>query len=93
MTATVFVLPSHFAPLPNFTLQTGNEYRELIGLDDSELAVLIGSRAVLELHSEDKKSEEGFEDDQFGSESWESLLSGEIDYFLQIPEEKFYPWF
>ena len=37
--------------LRTLTLQTGDEYRKRIGLDNSELAVLIGSRAVLELHT------------------------------------------
>ncbi|HKK68631.1 MAG TPA: HD domain-containing protein, partial [Bacteroidales bacterium] len=36
--------------LRTLTLQTGDEYRERIGLDETELAVLIGSRAVMDLH-------------------------------------------
>ena len=36
--------------LRTLTLQTGDEYRDKIGLDKEELAVLIGSAAVQELH-------------------------------------------
>lgn len=36
--------------LRSLTLQTGDEYRQRIGLDDTELAVVIGSKAVRELH-------------------------------------------
>ncbi len=36
--------------LRSLTLQTGDEYRDRIGLDNSELAVVIGSKAFRELH-------------------------------------------
>lgn len=73
--------------LRTLTLQTGDEYRERVGLDDTELAVLIGSRAVMELHQQAKLDidEQSFE--QSGSESQESLLDEEIDYECAIPEE------
>jgi CRISPR-associated endonuclease/helicase Cas3 len=68
--------------LRTLTLQTGDEYRERIGLDNSELAVLIGSQAVMDLHNqkdEKQKSEE--------SESREELLDDSfIDYECSIPE-------
>jgi CRISPR-associated endonuclease/helicase Cas3 len=38
-------------------LQTGDEYRERIGLKSGELAVLIGSLAIKELHEKAKKEE------------------------------------
>ena len=38
--------------LRTLTLQTGDEYRDRIGLDDSDLAVLIGSKAIMELHNQ-----------------------------------------
>jgi len=72
--------------LRTLTLQTGDEYRKRIGLDDSELAVLIGSKAILELHNQTlhEKSEE----DEFdGSESREQLLDEEIEYDCEIPVE------
>lgn len=43
--------------LRTLTLQTGDEYRQKIGLDISELAVLIGSSAVRELHDIDQLEE------------------------------------
>jgi len=71
--------------LRTLTLQTGDEYRERIGLDDSELAVLIGSKAVLELHNRAKEDDDEVEN--YGSESSESLLDEWIDFDSPIPEE------
>jgi len=72
--------------LRTLTLQTGDEYRERIGLDNSELAVLIGSKAVFELHNRAKEeTSESIED--YGSESSESLLDEWIDFDSPIPEE------
>ena len=71
--------------LRTLTLQTGDEYRERIGLDDSELAVLIGSKAVLELHNRAKEQDNDV--DNYGSESSESLLDEWIDFDSAIPEE------
>lgn len=76
--------------LRTLTLQTGDEYRERIGLDETELAVLIGSKAIMELHEKNKSDSaeeemEGFE--LTGTESLESLLDEEIDYDCDIPEE------
>ena len=73
--------------LRTLTLQTGDEYRDRIGLDDSELAVLIGSRAVLELHHKNKRFDEKLSHQQAGSESQESLLDEEIDFDCDIPVE------
>ena len=72
--------------LRTLTLQTGDEYRTRIGMDDSELAVLIGSRAVMELHNqrEDNESENNA---LSGAESLEPLLDEEVDYDCDIPEE------
>lgn len=72
--------------LRSLTLQTGREYRARVGVDDSEMAVLVGAGAVRELYE--------------GEESWENssdtahmneLLSGEVhadfpkeDSFLQV---------
>lgn len=59
--------------LRSLTLQTGDEYRQRIGLDETELAVLIGSSAILELHNQDSEIR--------GSESaQEPLLQEELDY-------------
>ena len=72
--------------LRTLTLQTGDEYRERIGLDESELAVLIGSKAVLELHNK-AKEEINDSGENYGSESSESLLDEWIDFDSTIPEE------
>lgn len=72
--------------LRTLTLQTGDEYRERIGLDESELAVLIGSKAVLELHNRAKEKEDNSLE-EFGSESSESLLDEWIDFDSPIPQE------
>ncbi len=79
--------------LRTLTLQTGDEYRERIGLDDSELAVLIGSQAVMELHQQDLKTlaeQEAEQNEQAGSESAEELLQDNEVYFeCAIPETGF----
>ena len=66
--------------LRTLTLQTGDEYRERIGLDDTELAVLIGSRAVLELHRQKNGEPDISSAESEGSESAESLFNEDIDY-------------
>ena len=66
--------------LRTLTLQTGDEYRHRIGLNNDELAVLIGSSAIKELHEiNQKKSEETILYEEEGSESKESLLEEELD--------------
>lgn len=67
--------------LRTLTLQTGDEYRHRIGLNNDELAVLIGSSAIKELHerTQAKSGEQpSFEDS--GSESLETLLEEDLDY-------------
>ena len=73
--------------LRTLTLQTGDEYRERVGLDDTELAVLIGSRAVMELHQKAKLEADELSFEESGSESQEALLDEEVDYDCAIPEE------
>jgi CRISPR-associated endonuclease/helicase Cas3 len=73
--------------LRTLTLQTGDEYRDRIGLDNSELAVLIGSRAVMELHEQNKRDDENEKSyENTGSLSQESLLDEDVDYDCAIPE-------
>lgn len=78
--------------LRTLTLQTGDSYRENLGMEREDLAVLIGSKAVQELH-EDAKSEQQEKEDsvyeEIGSESLESLLDDPLDYV----DEQFYPNF
>ncbi len=72
--------------LRTLTLQTGDEYRERIKLEKDELAVLIGSRAVMELHHRNKQ--ESLEDELLGtgSESQETLLDNELYFETTLPE-------
>ncbi len=72
--------------LRTLTLQTGDEYRERIGLDSSELAVLIGSRAIMELHQH-RNPDDDLSDEQLGSESSKPLLDEEINFECDIPDE------
>lgn len=63
--------------LRSLTLQTGDEYRIRTKLDNSQLAVLIGSAAVSELHRDKQENQNGANDIHFegiGSESLEPLL-------------------
>lgn len=78
--------------LRTLTLQTGDSYRENLGMAKEDLAVLIGSKAVQELHERnqtDKKHEETEINEEIGSESLEALLDDEIDF----TEGQFYPEF
>lgn len=66
--------------LRTLTLQTGDEYRNRIGLNKTELAVLIGSTVIKELHDQvklEKDDTPSFE--ELGSESLEMLLAEELD--------------
>ena len=86
--------------LRTLTLQTGDAYREKIGLDDSELGVIIGSSAVQSLYNTDKNNEkqENKNNSDLGSESSEEIFPDVLDYennsynseFLEavIPTEK-----
>ena len=67
--------------LRTLTLQTGDEYKHRIGLSPDELAVLIGSAAVKELHEQSKQNNEELPSyAESGSESLETLLAEELDY-------------
>lgn len=75
--------------LRTLTLQTGDEYRNRIGLGPDELAVLIGSKAVSDLHNQTQTAsvQSDLTYTQAGSESEEPLLDEHIDYDCDIPEE------
>lgn len=68
--------------LRTLTLQTGDSYRHDIGLNNDELAVLIGSKAVQELHHKNTQKTDELDVDiaEIGSESLEQLLDNELDY-------------
>jgi len=78
--------------LRTLTLQTGDEYRERIfqHSDGSDLAVLIGSKAIADLHNQDHNwNEPDKPANERGSESQESLLDAgeEVFYDSDIPED------
>lgn len=68
--------------LRTLTLQTGDSYQQDIGLTKDELAILIGSKAVQELHQQKNNIHEVEESqlDEFGSESREELMDNELIY-------------
>ena len=68
--------------LRTLTLQTGDSYRKDIGLNNDELVVLIGSKAVQELHHKNNAQQQNDSTDieEVGSESLEELLGNELDY-------------
>ena len=77
--------------LRTLTLQTGDSYRKDIGLTNDELAVLIGSKVVQELHQQQHhKQNEQYDNplDEIGSESLEQLLENELDY-SEMPQADF----
>jgi CRISPR-associated endonuclease/helicase Cas3 len=66
--------------LRTLTLQTGDALAERLKLDETELAVLIGSQAVKRLHENNKQNNnaKAKENELKGSESLETLFSKEI---------------
>lgn len=70
--------------LRTLTLQTGTEYRKRIGLDNTELAVVIGSQEIRELFEDkspkSKRDEDDIDNESIGSSSLEPFFDGEI-YF------------
>lgn len=66
--------------LRTLTLQTGDEYRERIGLDNNELAVLIGSVAVKKLHDIEKYRDAGC--DNLMQDEAESAVTGDVETLL-----------
>lgn len=74
--------------LRTLTLQTGDEYRNRIGLGNDELAVLIGSAAIKELHEKSTKEDDKKTFEDFGSESLEELLDEDL-YYEDVPNAEF----
>jgi len=64
--------------LRTLTLQTGDEYKDKIGLNNEELAVLIGSKAIVDLHKQRNNT---------GSESSISLIDNELIFSKDFPEQ------
>jgi len=76
--------------LRTLTLQTGDEYRERIftNSDGSDLAVMIGSKAITDLHYQQTQNADNVEV-KMGSESAQSLLaeSDDVIYDVELPED------
>ncbi len=72
--------------LRTLTLQTGDALSDDLKLKN-EMAVLIGSQAVKDLHAQSKIPETSKEE-QYGSESAESLLKDQIALIENLPEVK-----
>lgn len=77
--------------LRTLTLQTGHEYRERIFSDnaDQALAVLVGSKAIVELHEQQKHLQQNAQNRDTGSESQQTLLSenDDVHYTGDIPQD------
>lgn len=75
--------------LRTLTLQTGDVYRREIGLDSSELAVLVGSKAIKELFERTQDNTDSYPlKDDFSSESAEDLLSEFLNFDCSFSDEK-----
>ncbi|WP_351077144.1 type I-F CRISPR-associated helicase Cas3f [Shewanella sp. CAL98-MNA-CIBAN-0140] len=71
--------------LRTLTLQTADALKDKLNLGNDELALLIGSQAVKDLHQQSKDPEISVQQNQ-GSESAESLLKDEITLIEDLPE-------
>jgi len=80
--------------LRTLTLQTGEALKNNLKLSYSELAVLIGSQAVKDLHQLGHEQEQSTWNNH-GSESAESLLKDELQLYHQLPDYDgdFAKWF
>jgi CRISPR-associated endonuclease/helicase Cas3 len=70
--------------LRTLTLQTGDVLKKDLNLKQDELAILIGSQAVRDLHQQSCSPEET-DQQKMGSESAESLLKDEITLIEDLP--------
>ena len=66
--------------LRTLTLQTGDAFRQILNLEEDDMAVLIGSAAVRKLH-EDREEQKKNEDNFSGSESADPLV--DTDYHVR----------
>jgi CRISPR-associated endonuclease/helicase Cas3 len=73
--------------LRTLTLQTGDEYREKIGLSEDMMSVLIGSATVAELHRKDKQANSESSTNQLYEP--ESLLPEGLEFVDDETEEQF----
>lgn len=76
--------------LRTLTLQTGDAYREKLGLDSSELGVIVGSKAIQELYEIEKNNSKKFEEDacsDIGSESFSEIFDYELNFDTSLSSD------
>lgn len=73
--------------LRSLTLQTGDEYRERIGLSHDELAVLVGDAAARDLHEAHRK--ENIMEDSGEVEDRDELLTADLHYEIDSEADFF----
>lgn len=78
--------------LRTLTLQTGDEYRQRIGLKKDNMAVLIGSNAIRQLYEDNQKKNssdsKNFADDG-DTEKLEELPEADVDYDMGVNEAEY----
>ncbi|GAB4278243.1 MAG: type I-F CRISPR-associated helicase Cas3f [Candidatus Rifleibacteriota bacterium] len=75
--------------LRTLTLQTGEVYRSVLGFDNSELAVLIGSKAIKDLFDQYQSvSNNSFLNEDNSSESAEDILDEFLDFECGVSDER-----
>ena len=85
--------------LRTLTLQTGREYREKIGLNDEELAIVVGGTSVTQLFENEQSKQQDSnkiynERERLGSESQDALLDPDltVDYKGGITQHGLSEW-
>ena len=73
--------------LRTLTLQTGDAYRQKLHLSKDELAVLVGSAAMRQLHEEAAAESRHVEDASYDTQYAEELLQGELDGTFPLQDE------
>ncbi len=72
------------------TLQTGDEYRSRLGLENEDMAVIIGSKATIRLHAQaaEESKNAPLDPEASGSESLEMLVDEAVVY--DVPTDESY---
>ena len=80
--------------LRTLTLQTGKEYRNKIGLNEEELAIVVGGTAVKQLFENQQNHESADEYEKIGSESQNELLDPDLtlDYKGSLAKHSLSEW-
>ena len=76
--------------LRTLTLQTGDAYREKLGLDSSELGIIVGSKAIQELYEKEKNNSKNCEENtcsDIGSESLNEIFDYELNFDTSLSSD------